>query len=66
MQTKLFPNARRRALLQATGAADFRSTLSGYGLAPIGGSSATFRQFLADDARAWSQVIRAHHITVDS
>lgn len=48
------------------GAADFRSTLGGYGLTPVGGSSATFQQFLADDARAWSQVIRAHHITVDS
>lgn len=48
------------------GSSDFRSTLGGYGLVPAGGSSASFRQFLADDARAWGQVIQAHHITVDS
>lgn len=47
------------------GSADFRATLTGYGLVPVGGPSAGFRQFLADDARAWSEVIRANHITVD-
>jgi tripartite-type tricarboxylate transporter receptor subunit TctC len=45
--------------------ADFRSTLTGYGLVPVGGGSAEFRQFLVEDARAWSQVIRAHHITME-
>jgi tripartite-type tricarboxylate transporter receptor subunit TctC len=47
------------------GAADFRGMLTGYGLVPVGGTSAEFRQFLADDARAWSQVIRSNNITVD-
>lgn len=46
-------------------AADFRGTLTGYGLVPVGGTPAEFRQFLADDARAWSQVIRSNNITVD-
>lgn len=46
-------------------AADFRSTLTGYGLVPVGGTSSEFRQFLTDDARAWSQVIRSNNITVD-
>jgi tripartite-type tricarboxylate transporter receptor subunit TctC len=46
-------------------AADFRGTLTGYGLVPVGGTSAEFRQFLTDDARAWSQVIRSNNITVD-
>lgn len=44
---------------------EFRATLTGYGLVPVGGSAAGFRQFLAEDARAWSQVIRANHITVE-
>jgi len=39
--------------------------LTGYGLVPVGGGSAEFRQFLVEDARAWSQVIRAHHITME-
>jgi tripartite-type tricarboxylate transporter receptor subunit TctC len=47
------------------GAPDFRATLTGYGLVPVGEPSAVFRQFLAEDARAWAQVIRANHITVD-
>jgi tripartite-type tricarboxylate transporter receptor subunit TctC len=44
---------------------DFRSVLVGYGLVPVGGNSETFRRFLADDARAWSQVVRANQITLD-
>lgn len=47
------------------GAADFRATLTGYGLVPVGATSAEFRRFLVEDARAWSQVIRANHIAVD-
>jgi tripartite-type tricarboxylate transporter receptor subunit TctC len=46
-------------------AADFRGTLIGYGLVPVGGTSAEFRQFLTADARAWSQVIRSNNIRVD-
>ena len=46
-------------------AADFRSALVGYGLVPVGGSSETFRRFLADDARGWGQVIKANQITID-
>lgn len=45
--------------------ADFRATLTGYGLLPVGGGPAEFRQFLAEDARAWSQVIRTHRITME-
>ena len=32
---------------------------------PVGGSPASFRQFLADDAKAWSQVIRTNNISLD-
>jgi hypothetical protein len=39
--------------------------LTGYGLVPIGGTSAAFRQFLAEDARAWAQVVKTNHITVE-
>ena len=46
-------------------AADFRSALVGYGLVPVGGSAETFRRFLVDDARGWSQVIKANQITID-
>ena len=46
-------------------AAEFRQTLAGYGLTPVGGSPSSFRQFLAEDARAWSQVIRTNLITLD-
>jgi tripartite-type tricarboxylate transporter receptor subunit TctC len=46
-------------------AQDFRATLTGYGLVPIGGPSATFRQFLVDDARAWAQVVKTNNITVE-
>jgi tripartite-type tricarboxylate transporter receptor subunit TctC len=47
------------------GDADFRQTLQGYGLVPVGGSPASFRQFLTEDARAWSQVIRSNNISID-
>jgi tripartite-type tricarboxylate transporter receptor subunit TctC len=47
------------------GSADFRGTLTGYGLVPVGGSSADFRQFLVADASAWSRVIRSNNITLD-
>ena len=46
-------------------AQDFRATLTGYGLVPIGGTSAAFRQFLAEDARTWAQVVKANNITVE-
>jgi tripartite-type tricarboxylate transporter receptor subunit TctC len=46
-------------------APDFRATLTAYGLVPIGGTSATFRQFLAEDARAWAQVVKANNISVE-
>lgn len=47
------------------GDAEFRQTLHGYGLVPVGGSPASFRQFLANDAKAWSQVIRSNNISLD-
>ncbi|WP_119153547.1 Bug family tripartite tricarboxylate transporter substrate binding protein [Caldimonas tepidiphila] len=46
-------------------APDFRATLAGYGLVPAGGTSAAFRQFLAEDARGWSQVVKDNQITLD-
>jgi tripartite-type tricarboxylate transporter receptor subunit TctC len=46
-------------------AQDFRATLTAYGLVPIGGTSAAFQQFLVEDARTWSEVVRASNITVD-
>ncbi|WP_428422788.1 Bug family tripartite tricarboxylate transporter substrate binding protein [Methylibium sp.] len=47
------------------GSAEFRQTLTGYGLVPVGGSPSSFRQFLPEDARAWSQVIRNNQIALD-
>ncbi len=47
------------------GAADFRSTLTGYGLVPVGGTSSEFRRFLVDDARGWAEVIRSNNIAVE-
>lgn len=47
------------------GDAEFRQTLHGYGLVPVGGSPASFRQFLADDAKAWSQIISNNQISLD-
>ena len=44
---------------------EFRTTLTDYGLVPIGGTSAAFQQFLVEDARAWAQVVKANNITVD-
>lgn len=44
---------------------DFRTTLTDYGLVPVGGNSAAFRQFLTEDARAWGQVIRSNNITLE-
>ena len=46
-------------------AQDFRATLTGYGLVPVGGASAAFRKFLTEDARAWAQVVKTNHITVE-
>lgn len=44
---------------------EFRTTLKDYGLVPVGGNSAAFRQFLTEDARAWGQVIRSNNITLE-
>lgn len=46
-------------------AQDFRATLTGYGLVPVGGTSAAFRQFLTEDARAWAQVVKNNRISID-
>lgn len=46
-------------------APDFRDMLTSYGLVPAGGSSATFRQFLAEDARGWAQVVKSNQIMID-
>ena len=46
-------------------AQDFRATVTDYGLVPIGGTSAAFRQFLVEDARAWAQVVKANNITIE-
>lgn len=44
---------------------EFRAKLAGWGLLPVGGSSAAFRQFLAEDARAWAQVVKTNQISMD-
>ncbi|NDY91817.1 Bug family tripartite tricarboxylate transporter substrate binding protein [Ideonella livida] len=44
---------------------EFRAKLSGWGLLPAGGSPATFRQFLAEDARGWAKVVQDNQITVE-
>jgi tripartite-type tricarboxylate transporter receptor subunit TctC len=45
--------------------AEFRDTLAGYGLMPVGSTSQEFREFLDEDARGWEQVIRANNISVE-
>ncbi len=44
---------------------DFRDTLNGYGLVPVGGTPDTFRRFLAEDARGWSKVLEDHKIKAE-
>jgi tripartite-type tricarboxylate transporter receptor subunit TctC len=45
--------------------ADFRSILRDYALTPVGGSSAAFQQFLAEDARAWAKVVKDSNIVLE-
>jgi tripartite-type tricarboxylate transporter receptor subunit TctC len=44
---------------------DFRKRLTDLGLVPAGGSVAAFRTFLAEDARAWSKVVKDYDIKAD-
>ncbi|MES2533115.1 MAG: tripartite tricarboxylate transporter substrate binding protein [Pseudomonadota bacterium] len=46
-------------------APDFRATLLGYGLTPVGEGPEPFRQFLKEDARAWSKVVGDNKINAD-
>lgn len=46
-------------------AADFRTTLVGYGLVPDGSPPDVFRRFLEEDARGWARVVRDNRITLD-
>lgn len=46
-------------------APDFRAVLREVSLTPVGGGSDAFRRFLADDAKAWGEVVREHRISVD-
>lgn len=44
---------------------EFRATLLGYGLTPVGEPPEAFRKFLAEDARAWAQVVKTNDIRSD-
>lgn len=44
---------------------DFRNVLSELGLRPVGSTPSAFGQFLVDDARAWSKVVKDNGITAD-
>lgn len=46
-------------------AQDFRSIMTGFGLVIVGSTTAAFRQFLLEDARAWAQVVKTNNITVE-
>lgn len=46
-------------------APDLQAVLKGYALTPAGGTSEQFRQFLADDMRAWGKVVKDNNISVD-
>jgi tripartite-type tricarboxylate transporter receptor subunit TctC len=44
---------------------DFRKTLNDLGLVPAGGTPADFENFMKEDARGWSKVIKDNDIKVD-
>lgn len=44
---------------------EFRATLLGYGLTPVGGGADDFRRFLDEDARAWAQVVKDNGIVAE-
>lgn len=44
---------------------EFRASLLGYGLTPVGEAPEAFRKFLAEDAQAWSQVVKTNGIKSD-
>lgn len=44
---------------------DFQTVLRDVSLTPVGGTSEQFRQFLAEDSRAWAKVVKDNHITAD-
>lgn len=44
---------------------EFRATLQGYGLTPVGEAPEAFRRFLEADARAWAQVVKTNDIKTD-
>jgi tripartite-type tricarboxylate transporter receptor subunit TctC len=44
---------------------DFRAALRDYALTPVGGSSESFQQFLAEDARAWAKVVKDNNIVLE-
>ena len=57
-----FVNEHSHPIVQS---AEFRKRLGALGLTPVGSSAAEFKAFLQDDARAWSQVVRANGIVLD-
>ncbi len=50
---------------QIVSSPEFRATLLGYGLTPVGDSPQAFQKFLEDDARTWSKVVKDNGITAD-
>lgn len=44
---------------------DFRNALTELGLRPVGSNPQAFSQFLVEDARAWSKVVKENGITAD-
>jgi len=44
---------------------EFRATLQGYGLTPVGDGPEAFRQFLDADAQAWAKVVKDNGITTE-
>lgn len=50
---------------QIIGSDDFQKRLRELGLVPAGGSPSDFQQFLADDAKAWSKVVRENDVRAD-
>lgn len=45
--------------------AEFKAKLNDFGLLPVGGGPESFQRFLAEDAKAWSKVVRDNNIRTE-
>jgi tripartite-type tricarboxylate transporter receptor subunit TctC len=50
---------------QIVASPDFQASLRGFALTPVGSTPEAFRQFLVEDAKAWSKVVKDNAIQVE-